>query len=118
MPGTWKEITHAMRWGTVSPFIAKYCIEGGAWYMARQRAFWTAPRPESDRRELAQASYNAGAGNILAAQRQCLASSDACRHWPAIAKALPAVTGKHAQETIQYVQRIRRWFLQMLTGVR
>lgn len=118
MPGTWAEIRHAMRWGLVSPYVAGRCIEGGAWYLARQRAFWSAPRPEAARRELAQASYNAGAGNILKAQRACQRAGAAhCNLWPPLAERLPAVTGAaNARQTVTYVQRIRRWFLQLLAG--
>lgn len=118
MPGTWREIRRAMRWGLVSPYVAARCIEGGAWYMSRQRAVWTAPRPETDRRELAQASYNAGAGNILKAQRRCAADNVCnCNLWPPLAQLLPKVTGRaNAEQTITYVRRIRRWYLLLLAG--
>lgn len=110
MPGTWSDITRAMRWGAVSPFVARYCIEGGAYYMSTQRRIWKSERPEDDRRRLSQASYNAGAGSILNAQRVCRGAP----HWPQIAICLPKVTGfKNAHETTTYVERIERWFKQM-----
>lgn len=110
MPGTWGDITRAMRWGAVSPFVARYCIEGGAYYMAQMRKTWKSERPESDRRRLAQASYNAGTGNIVAAQRVC----NGARHWPEIVICLPRVTGvKNTHETTTYVERIERWYLQL-----
>ena len=107
MPGTWKDISRALRWGTVSPFVARYCIEGGAYYMAQQRRMWKSERPESDRRQLAQASYNAGAGNILKAQKAC----NGARNWPVIVTCLPRITGaKNTHETTTYVERIERWY--------
>lgn len=120
MPATWAEVSSQLRLpaGT-TPFHAPAAIEAGAYYMRRMRATWTSPRPEADRRELAQASYNAGAGNILRAQRTCLATMPACAgeapctSWPAISAHLPRVTGRHSAETITYVQRIRRWYLQL-----
>ena len=119
MPGTWRQIRDALHWGAVSPYVAGRCIEGGAYYMAHMRAFWTAQRPESDRRELAQASYNAGAGNILAAQRLCQRKNRPdCNLWPPMSALLPQVTGRaNAGQTTTYVRRIRRWFMQLLAGV-
>lgn len=118
MPGTWREIRRAMRWGLVSPYVAERCIEGGAWYMARQRAVWTSPRPEASRRELAQASYNAGAGNILKAQRLCRHDGIAdCSRWPPLASLLTCITGlANAAQTRTYVARIRRWYLLLEAG--
>lgn len=113
MPGTWREVHAQMRLPAgITPFHADHAIEAGAYYMRRQRGIWTSQRPESDRRELAQASYNAGAGNILRAQRVCVADgAEGCLHWPAISAHLHRVTGRHSHETITYVQRIRRWYL-------
>jgi len=53
-----------------------------------------------------QASYNAGAGNIIRAQSLCGGALD----WTGIAPCLPQVTGHHAHETITYVERIDRWY--------
>lgn len=107
MPGTWSDIAPVLGFGGLSPHVAEPAILAGAAYMARLRRNWRAERPESDRRELTQASYNAGLGRILSAQRAC---GDA-RHWPEISPCLPSITGRrHANETITYVERIRRWY--------
>lgn len=106
MPGTWREIAPTLGVGGASPHAAGPAILAGAAYMARMRRTWSAARPESDRRELAQASYNAGAGSVLRAQRAC----NGARHWPEISACLPAVTGSHAAETITYVDRIKGWY--------
>lgn len=110
MPGTWDEVSAAMGLGAVSPHVAEAAIEAGAYYMARLRRSWHSERPEDDRRELAQASYNAGLGNILKAQRAC----GNARAWRVIATCLHQITGRHAHETLTYVDRIRRWY-QLLT---
>lgn len=109
MPGTWRDIAPLVNAGGLSPHLAGPAIEAGALYMARLRASWKSERPEEDRRELAQASYNAGLGNLLAAQKACKGA----RHWPQISACLPQITEHHAQETIDYVDRIRRWYLAM-----
>jgi len=106
MPGTWREISRALRWKAVTPDMAGPAIEGGAWYMGRQLAFWRAPRPDIDRLRLAQASYNAGAGNLAKAQRLCGGRNLYCE----IVACLPRVTGRYSAETITYVRRIARWY--------
>lgn len=107
MPGTWRDEAGRLGFGHLSPHAAEPSILAGAAYMARLRAQWRAERPESDRRELAQASYNAGLGNILRAQQLC----NGARHWPEIQRCLPQVTGeRNAHETRTYVERIARWY--------
>jgi membrane-bound lytic murein transglycosylase MltF len=106
MPGTAAEVWRALGYGAVDRRAAEPSIRAGAYYMARLRRSWRAERPEGDRRALAQASYNAGLGSLLAAQRACGGPA----LWPEIAACLPAVTGDHATETLTYVERIARWF--------
>lgn len=106
MPATWLEVTRALALGTVSPNVAEIAIEAGAYYMATQRRFWRTERPQIERHRLAQASYNAGAGNIAAAQRKC----GYARDWRDISPCLAQITGRHARETITYVERIARWW--------
>ena len=111
MPATWRELTGSLGWQAADPFSVELNIEAGAVYMARMRAVWRAPRPERDRHDLAMASYNAGAGNIIKAQKFAGGAMD----WPAVAKALPSVTGRHASETLVYVDRINhRWYPQLV----
>ncbi len=112
MPGTWRDIAPAIGAGAASPHAVGPAIRAGALYMARLRGEWTAPRPAKDRHSLALASYNAGLGNILAAQR---AAGGANRYQPII-DALPRITGRHAAETRTYVERTWRWFWAMLSG--
>ena len=82
--------------------------------MARLRRAWSAPRPEDERHRLAQASYNAGLGNVLRAQRLCGTASI----WVEISACLPRVTGaRNARETTTYVQRIARWRTMLEAGL-
>jgi soluble lytic murein transglycosylase-like protein len=60
-------------------------------------------------RDFVFASYNAGPGNILKAWRGAGRPSE----WPPVGAFLPAVTGRHAAETVGYVARIRRIYLEV-----
>lgn len=109
MPGTWLDETE--RLGIIaSPFHPEANVLIGVSYMKRMLRFWKAPRPKRERLELAQASYNAGPGNILRAQIRCGNS----RSWEDISPCLVQVTGKHSRETLGYVERIRRWYSDMV----
>lgn len=110
MPGTWRDVTRqlGLPHGAM-PSDARYAIEAGAYYMAKLRSEWKSPRPAIERERLTQASYNAGIGNIVAAQRRCgypagYAETVAC---------LPSVTGQRASETLAYVKMIAQWRAQM-----
>jgi soluble lytic murein transglycosylase-like protein len=105
MPATWADVSHQLGWGGVSPHVAKYAIEAGAYYMAQLRRVWIEDRSLMEKHRLAQASYNAGTGSILDAQRRCRG-----RLWTDIAPCLSAVTGPdNAQQTRDYVDRIAYW---------
>jgi len=106
MPPTWADVSHQLGWAGVSPQVAKYAIAGGAYYMARLRQTWRSERPLMEKHRLAEASYNAGAGHILAAQQAC---NDA-RLWDEIKRCLVLVTGsRNARQTIDYVDQIAAW---------
>lgn len=108
MPATWQEQTAKL--GIVgSPFNAELSMLVAARYMQQQYSFWSSPRPEYDRENLALCNYNAGAGNCLKAQK--LSGGETL--YPHIIQYLPQVTGHHSRETIEYVQHIRRYQLQI-----
>lgn len=110
MPGTWREMRRLMRYGKYSsPHDPKLAIEAGAYYMRRLRRGWSSPRPAGDRQKLAQASYNAGMGNLIKAQLEC----GGAVLYDEIIECLPAVTGRHSEETIAYVRRIAYWHKMM-----
>ncbi len=114
MPGTWAEVSQQLGYQGLSPHMAEPAIMAGAYYMARQLSIWKAPRPAADRYSLAAASYNAGAGNLIKAQRACGGANG----YGDIIQCLPDVTGEHADETTTYVQRIWQYWTQMLLGGR
>lgn len=113
MPGTWSDIIRQLKLDKHLVFNPKANIQASAFYMAKMRRFWTAPRPEADKHSLAMASYNAGAGNILKAQKRC---RNAQLYQPII-RCLPKVTGHHSKETITYVRRIWSYWVKMMVGV-
>lgn len=105
MPATWDEVTRQLRLGQVSP-VSDVAIDAYAYYMAKLRQGWRQGREPADRQPLAQASYNAGVGNIIKAQRVC----GGARLWAGIAPCLSEVTGAaHSRETLTYVDRIARF---------
>jgi soluble lytic murein transglycosylase-like protein len=109
MPQTFKEIAEksGIKGNVFDPEIN---LMRGSWYMARMRNIFKAPRPDRERHNLAMASYNAGAGHIIKAQQ--LAGNPA--EWQPVADKLHLVTGKHAEETRNYVTKINRYYRVML----
>lgn len=103
MPLTWRDMERA---GVVptgaSPRDARHAIQAQAFYMWRLNRTWSSKRSDGDRIRLALASYNAGAGNIIKAQREC----DMSVEYDVIMCCLPKITGRHAVETLDYVPRI------------
>ena len=69
MPNTWKEY-NVYKHTNLSPFSAVANINANAWYMYKMRKEWYAPRDETCRWQLALASYNAGLGTVLNAQKK------------------------------------------------
>lgn len=108
MGPTWRDVSKEMGFaGSPHDDVA---IEAGAFYMAKLRRSWKAERTGLERNQLAQASYNAGLGNVLKAQRFC---GDA-RLWVTVQECMHLVTGeKNAHETKTYVTRIHRWWREM-----
>ena len=119
MPATWAEVSRQLGWRNVSPHSPPHAIRAGAFYMRQLQRFpdWRA-WADPDRHALAQAAYNAGAGNLrkalkisIAAQRNPRARI--FRDANTVLGCLPLVTGRHARETITYIDRIARWRAQM-----
>lgn len=70
MPRTWAEMSQRIG-VNASVYNPKANATVAAYYMGRLDAEWTKPRPRLDRLKFAQASYNAGLGNVLKAQKAC-----------------------------------------------
>lgn len=110
MPGTWADVGKQLGYGpAATPHTVGPAIQAGAFYMARLRRSWSSPRPDEDRHKLALASYNAGLGHILTAQRLC----GGVLLYEPIMVCLPRVTGRHAQETLGYAPSIWKWWRRM-----
>lgn len=95
MPLTAKEL------GVNNPWDPEENIQGGIHYDQKMDRFWKVIDDRDERRRFMFGSYNAGPGNISKAQRL-----SKMYEWEDLVKALPKVTGKHAEETIGYVKRI------------
>lgn len=107
MPGTWHDVARELDWDSAfaSPFDPSRAIRAGARYQGEQRRLWGATgRTGGQRNDLGLCSYNAGAGNCLAAQLRCKGA----KLWPEISPCLPQVTGARSAETIGYVATIDR----------
>jgi len=110
MPGTWADVSKQLGLGNANPHMAEPAILAGAYYMSKLRRSWSSPRPESDRHSLALASYNAGFGNLLKAQRMCGGGN----LYKDIEPCLVRVTGHNSKETETYVRRIWRYWMEMM----
>ena len=111
MAPTWREALRAIGADpSASRSDARLAVMAGAYYQAKLRLAWKAAgRSGLERNDLGLASYNAGLGSIIAAQRAC----NGARAWDAVAPCLPRVTGEKAKETTAYVANIRRWWRMM-----
>lgn len=114
MPATWEQMRFQLEMPvSASAYSHIYAIPACAYYMSELTKKWHSPRPEADRYCLALASYNAGMGNILKAQKL----ADMATDYHSIITRLPDVTGENATETIEYVKRIFAiWGEYLLSG--
>lgn len=103
MPNTWIDMRRQLGFDSnVSAYSSSYNIQAQAYYMKYLRGQFKKERPKRDKHSLALASYNAGLGNILKAQRE---GGNSLLYKPMIDN-LYKVTGHHSKETTQYVERI------------
>lgn len=117
MPGTWAEVKHLIDKPNASPFDVEPAIEAAACYMAQQIQGWEWEREDIDRYMLALASYNAGFGNILRAQKLWLWYGNMPVDYASIISLLHEVTGKdNADETKGYVLHVFSYYLDMVMG--
>lgn len=102
MPETWAEVATSIGTPEASPYESTPAISGAAFYLTSLYQKWIDDRSPRDRWSLALASYNAGFGNVLKAQKKC----GGCPQYSKIIEHLPSVTGSHADETTTYVSKI------------
>ena len=105
MPPTWDDLAKVI--DISNPWDARDNVRAGVFYMKKLWHYWQARKIKEFRETLrfSQASYNAGMGNIRKAWK--LTDSNL---WADVAFHLPEITGGHARETINYVQRIEELF--------
>lgn len=116
MDPTWEEETAALNMAGASVWDPVANITVGCAYMGKRITGWSSPRPELDRTCLALASYNAGFGNLLKAQKlAAIAAGRTVNDYASIIAALPQVTGHNATETTQYVQKILAYHANYVT---
>ncbi len=107
MPRTFKEIKKRnpnIKGGTTQP---RWNIAAGIWYDRTIWKLWKDERSYQDRIDFMLASYNAGKGNIIKAQKIAKKKKLNPNTWRSIEKTLPKVTGHHSKETIGYVKKIK-----------
>lgn len=111
MPGTAAECARALYLPNL-PWDPQTNIHSGAFYLKRM---WSIFKAEHgfERLRFAFGAYNAGAGNIIRAQRVASQRGLPTDTWASIAHCLPRVTGRHAKETIGYVARIERIYARL-----
>lgn len=91
------------------PTDPQFAIPAGAWYDRQMWNHWTNPaRTKIDRIRLMLASYNAGAGNILDAQRRAAGAIEA---GPILAQLFHVTGSANAKQTRDYVERIEAYAL-------
>jgi soluble lytic murein transglycosylase-like protein len=112
MPATFRQVCVPLVICHISPYNPEASIKAAAYYQARMESKWISKRSDYDRKALGQASYNAGAGNIIKAQRVCGMPSK----YQCIIECLPQVTGRHSVETINYVRLIARHYMKLKAG--
>lgn len=81
---------------------ATQSIYAQVYYMNKLFKTWIEKRTDASKMQLALASYNAGAGNIIKAQKL----SGGKKHWLEIKNHLAKVTGNNEKETVKYVSII------------
>lgn len=113
MPDTFEECKDLLNLPDAEPFDPLMGIKLGIYYDRRMWRMWKA-EVGLERLRFMFGSYNAGAGNIIKAQKRASPPDQ----WWAVARELPRVTGiGHARETRQYVKRIEA-FYQEITNER
>jgi len=108
MPDTWTEyLCKCSLPAATLPCNSEASIKCCAAFMADLIKGWKSPRSDEDRYNLALASYNAGIGNLIKAQKMVHGAVD----YATIISALKFVTGNaNAKQTTDYVFKINNTY--------
>lgn len=118
MPDTFEQYKNLFNNNNASASNPSYNIKYAAAHVQFLLNFWSSPRPEEDRLKLSTASYNAGQGRLLQAQRLCRERHGTAVLYDDIIICLPDITGdQNSTETINHVLRTwRAWRTLVITG--
>ena len=106
MPSTFKEIqSRSATLGSIDD--PEWNIAAGIMHDRGLWRRWERDSIDVDRREFMFASYNAGEGTILNAQRACVAKALDQRSWSSVEAVAPNVPRWRYRETLGYVRKIR-----------
>jgi len=106
MPSTFKEIqSNSPAFGSIDD--PEWNIAAGILHDRGLWRLWERDSIDVDRREFMFASYNAGEGTIMNAQRACRAKSLNQRAWQSVEAVAPDVPRWRYRETLGYVRKIR-----------
>ena len=106
MPSTYKDISsRASGFGSIDD--PEWNIAAGIMHDRSLWRRWERDSIDVDRREFMFASYNAGEGTIMNAQRACVARSLDRRAWRSVETVAPEVPRWRYRETLGYVRKIR-----------
>jgi membrane-bound lytic murein transglycosylase F len=106
MPSTYKDIqSRATGFGSIDD--PEWNIAAGIMHDRSLWRRWERDSIDVDRREFMFASYNAGEGTIMNAQRACVQRSLDRRAWRSVETVAPDVPRWRYQETLGYVRKIR-----------
>lgn len=108
MPGTWGDVTKALKMGLVDRRMVEPSILAWGYYMRQLRQRWK--MPDLERHKFALGGYNAGNGNVGRAYSACQQPQT----WDRLTECLPQITGRHSKETIGYVISIWKWWKALL----
>ncbi len=107
MPKTFSEIKKRNKSVKGSSMQPKWNISAGIYYDRQIWNLFKAKRPFQDRIDFMFASYNAGKGNIIKAQKIAKKKGLNENIWSSIEKTLPMITHQHSKETIGYIKKIK-----------
>jgi len=106
MPSTYGQIRSAVpRFGAIDN--PEWNIAAGILHDRSLWRRWERDSIDVDRREFMFASYNAGEGTIMNAQRACVERSLDRRAWRSVETVAPEVPRWRYRETLGYVRKIR-----------
>jgi soluble lytic murein transglycosylase-like protein len=105
MPSTYASIQSRAGFGAIDD--PEWNIAAGILHNRGLWRRWERDSIHTDRREFMFASYNAGEGTIMNAQRACVARSLDKRAWQSVETVAPEVPRWRYRETLGYVRKIR-----------